>query len=113
MCIKKLRPALVVVLAVIALGYIAFGAASAQDNDTTEQEEVTAEQCRTAFNSSSANATCSQGIGSFSVDSGGRCRVLTACLDTFQMLRSTSITADLADVSNLSNCSGSLTVGSC
>ena len=110
-------------LAFLALTFVALtllpgpavSPASAQDDDTTgqDQEEVTAEQCETRFNSSGANATCSQSIRAFSVNSVGQCRIQTACLTTFQQLRSTSITVDLDDVDDLNNCNGSLTVGSC
>ena len=110
-------------LAVLALTFLALtldpapavSPASAQDGSAMT---VTAQQCEAAFYGSSARNSCSTPL-SISV-SDNRCRISVQCRNQWwspsrpnENLQHNSVSVTVYDAYNLSNCNGSLTVGSC
>ena len=90
---------------------------SAQDADAND-EQITVQECRTAYYSSSARLSCSS-QPSISV-SENRCRISVSCQNRWYVsshpdrnVQDNDVTVTLSDTYNLSNCNGALRVGSC
>ena len=96
---------------------LAVSPVSAQDADAND-EQITVQECRTAYYASSARLSCSN-QPSISV-SENRCRISVSCQNRWYVssrpdrnVQDNDVTVTLNDAYNLSNCNGSLRVGSC
>ena len=100
------------VLVFIAQGAQAQQACDVWNQDTCDDDLLTAGECLSAFEDSSARPTCI--APSAKVESDDRCKVRAGCRKrNFQDWKWSNITVRHARVHDLRNCDGTLKLGRC